>query len=53
MLENERFAHGLPGGGSQWAAANLRRGEDPCRYQYALRQADSFPQVGAAVLAMC
>jgi hypothetical protein len=45
VFENERFARGPPGGGSQWAAANLRRGDDPARFQYALRQADSFPRV--------
>ncbi|KAL4858517.1 Vacuolar protein sorting-associated protein 13C [Chlorella vulgaris] len=43
VLENERFARG--GGGSQWSAGNLQAGEDPRHFEFALQQADSFPQV--------
>lgn len=43
VIENERFARGTAG--AQWSAANLRRGEDPRRFQYALHEVESFPQV--------
>ena len=46
VFENERFARNASG--AQWGAANLRSREDPRRFQYALQQADSFPQVQGA-----
>lgn len=53
VFENERFARSLPGGGSQWSPANLLPKEDPRRYEYALRQADSFPQVWCGRDGLC